>query len=109
MFQRIEIYKASCLQAYREMKEERGKAKQLIKQVNAAIEKQKAYLKQLHLDDSQTIAANQQINKLNKLVEKERKTAILNGQQMKFEMNKRICFWYSLLLFFLEKEQKKFF
>ena len=66
MFQRIEIYKASCLQAYREMKEERGKAQQLIKQVNAAIEKQKAYLKQLHLDDSQTIAANQQINKLNK-------------------------------------------
>ena len=47
-----------CIEAYRGIKEVKENAQELIKQVNAAIEQQKAYLKQLKLDDSQTIAAN---------------------------------------------------
>jgi hypothetical protein len=54
----MDNYKMKCIEAYRGIKEVKENAQELIKQVNAAIEQQKAYLKQLKLDDSQTIAAN---------------------------------------------------
>jgi hypothetical protein len=59
--------------------------------VNELIQQQSAYLRQLKIDDNETMECNQKMNELINQIEEERKNikkSIIGNQIMKFEANK---------------------
>ncbi len=90
ILQKIETYEEDCINKYKEIGESKHQANQLIKLVNDSIEQQNAYLMQLKIDDKETLACNERMNKLKAKIEIERKNikkSMFGDQIMKFEAN----------------------
>jgi len=91
LFLKIETYEEKCKCNYKEMNELiKQKANELIKSVNESIQQQNAYLRQLAIDDKNTMECNQKMDELKKQIEKERKNikkSMFGNQIMKFEAN----------------------
>jgi len=91
LFIKINIYEKTCKSRFKEKRDQKQKAYDLIKSVNDSIQQQREYLRQLMIDDNETIECNQKMDELKKQIEKERKNvkkSILGNQIIKFEANK---------------------
>ena len=90
ILQKIENYEEECINKYKELNESKHQANQLIKLVNDAIQQQNTYLMQLKIDDKETLACNEKMNKLKLKIENERKNikkSMFGDQIMRFEAN----------------------
>ena len=91
LFLKIDTYEEICKSKYKDINESKQKVNELIKSANDSIQQQKAYLRQLTINDNEVMACNQKMDELKKQIEKERKNLkknILNNQIMKFVANK---------------------
>ena len=64
--------------------------KELINLVNDSIQQQNKYLRQLKIDDKETMECNEKISELKEQIQKERKNlnkSIFDNQSIKFEAN----------------------
>jgi type I site-specific restriction endonuclease len=84
----IDVYEEKCKSKCKEMNQAKQKANELIKSVNESIKQLDAYLRQLKIDEKETIEYNQNMDELKTQLEKERiniKNSIFGDQIMKFE------------------------
>ena len=91
LFIKIDSHEEYCKSKYKESKKSKLKANELIELVNESIQKQHAYLRQLTIDDKDTIAFNKNMDELKVRIEIERKNlkkTMFGNQIMKFKANK---------------------
>jgi len=87
---RIDDYAEKCNSKYKEMNEAKHKSKELIKLVNESIKQQNSYLRQLKINEVETLRLNEKMSELKTLIGKERifiKKSIFGNEIMKFEAN----------------------
>jgi len=90
LFLKIDTYEEKCKNKYKEMNESKKKANELIKTVDESIQQQNAYLRQLKIDEKETMECNQKMEELIEKIENERKNikkSMFGYQAMKFNAN----------------------
>jgi len=92
LFLKIDTYEEKCKNKYKEMNESKKKANELIKTVDESIQQQNAYLRQLKIDEKETMECNQKMEELIEKIENERKNiknTMYGNQVIKFQENKK--------------------
>ena len=92
LFLKIDIYekKCKCNCKCKEINDSNKRANELIKSANESIHQQKAYLRQLKIDEKETVECNQMMYEMKKKIKKERKfmtNLIFGNEAMKFKPN----------------------
>jgi hypothetical protein len=93
LFVKIDIFEEKCISKYNEMNEPKQKANELINLVNDSIQQQNMYMRQLNIDDKDTMARNEKMSELKEKIETERKNikkSMFENQIMRFEANKTL-------------------